>query len=147
MRTTMIIVFIAASVTAAAQDIPLASGVPYNGSIVGANPNESWQYFYVDLNIGTTVFVDLYDLTADLDLYVRIGAKPDSSTFDCRPYMDGIENENCELTVPVTGRLWIGVNNYETGTIFYTVKATWGDDAVFLDDFEDGTTNAWSSTG
>lgn len=45
--------------------------------------------------------------TGDVDLYVRRGAKPTLSTFDCRPYATG-SSETCSFTGP--GRYFIGLH-------------------------------------
>jgi uncharacterized protein YuzE len=60
--------------------------------------------------------------TGDADLYVRKGAAPNISTFDCRPYKDG-SNETC--TVAGGGDVYVAVNGYATSsnydlTIVYT---------------------------
>ncbi|MGK3993709.1 pre-peptidase C-terminal domain-containing protein [Sorangium sp. So ce1024] len=58
--------------------------------------------------------------SGDPDLYVRFGAEPTLSTFDCRPYLDGAD-ETCELTVPEgQSEAFLLVNGYSTST--YTVK-------------------------
>ncbi|MDQ3297806.1 MAG: serine protease [Myxococcota bacterium] len=44
--------------------------------------------------------------TGDVDLYVRRGAAPTSSTFDCRPYVTG-SDETCSFTG--AGRYYIGL--------------------------------------
>jgi hypothetical protein len=130
-------------------DIPLSNGIPVNGSITGSASGNAWKYYYSDIPSGATnLVVDLYDLSADADLYVRYGSKPLFSTYNCRPYKDGILSEQCTTPSPLPGQLWIGINNYDTGTITYTVKVTW-DDPVFTDvpsgywaDFNgDGATN------
>src|SRR5207247_1074144 len=85
-----------------------------------------WKYYYLDVPSGSSsLVVDLYNMTADVDLYVHYNAKPTLSLWDCRPYIGGT-SEQCSFTSPAAGRWWIGVNNYAVGTISYTVKATAG---------------------
>jgi hypothetical protein len=58
--------------------------------------------------------------TRDADLYVRIGAAPTTSRFDCRPYKSG-SNESCEVTLPqpapihilVRGDSLLGASTFE----------------------------------
>lgn len=53
--------------------------------------------------------------TGDADLYVRFGAEPTPSVFDCRPYIDG-SNELCSFSVPQAGVYFInlvGFSAYE----------------------------------
>ncbi|MBF0300195.1 MAG: PKD domain-containing protein [Oligoflexia bacterium] len=49
--------------------------------------------------------------SGDTDLYVKKGAKPTLSTYDCRPYKEGLAVESCELAGP--GEFYIGVYGYE----------------------------------
>jgi hypothetical protein len=104
----------------------LLNGVPQSGSITGTSSQSTWVYYYIDLLSGTTnLVIDLYNLSGDVDLYVRKGSKPTPSTYDCRSWNQGTTNEQCIFSAPSSGRWWICVNNYDTGTISYTIKATW----------------------
>jgi hypothetical protein len=107
-------------------DVQLSNGVPYSGSITGISPQDAWVYHYIDVPSGATQLdVVLDNLSDDADLYVRFGAKPDLSTFDCRPYVGGTASETCSEASPAAGRWWVGVNNYAAGTINYRVTATY----------------------
>jgi hypothetical protein len=107
-------------------DIALANGAPANDSLAGSSSYDQWDYFYVDLGTGVNqLTVDLYNLTADADLFVRSGAKPDLGTFDCASGYGGTTNDQCVLTSPASGRWWIGVSNFSSGVINYTVRAAW----------------------
>ena len=64
-------------------------------------------------------------LSADADLYLRRGAKPDRSSFDCAPLAGSTLPELCRVAVPTPGRWWIGVNNFSAGTVAYALKASW----------------------
>ncbi|MBZ4422578.1 M4 family metallopeptidase [Myxococcus sp. RHSTA-1-4] len=49
--------------------------------------------------------------TGDADLYVRFGAAPDSSTYDCRPYQSG-NSETCTITNIQAGTYYVMLNAY-----------------------------------
>jgi len=104
----------------------LSNGVPQSGSVTGTSAQSNWVYYYAEFGSGATnLVIDLYNLSADADLYVRRGSKPTTSTYDCRSWNSGTTNEQCSSSTPSSGTWWIGVNNYATGTISYTVKAAW----------------------
>ncbi|MCP4658240.1 MAG: hypothetical protein GY856_22740 [bacterium] len=125
-------------------DVLLANTTPQSDSVTAAGQGEVWRYYYVDLpSDSTDLVIDLYDLSADVDLYVRYGSKPTTSSYHCRPYVSGTLVEQCGFATPGPGRWWIGLNNWDTGTISYTVRAAW-DGAVFCDGFELGGTSRWS---
>lgn len=69
---------------------------------------------------GTTVRVETTS-TKDVDLYVKVGAQPTATVYDCRPY-DGTGNEVCEVAIPAGAtQLFVSVNAYE-GPADVTVK-------------------------
>ena len=49
--------------------------------------------------------------TGDADLYVRQGSAPTTSTYQCRPYLNG-NNETCNIPSPVAGTYYVGVRAY-----------------------------------
>ncbi|RKG82554.1 peptidase M4 [Corallococcus sp. CA049B] len=51
--------------------------------------------------------------TGDVDLYVRFGAAPDASTYDCRPYAGG-NAETCTITNIQAGTYYVMLNAYST---------------------------------
>jgi serine protease len=53
--------------------------------------------------------------TGDADLYVRRGAQPTTSTYDCRPYKTG-NNETCAFTNPQAATWYISIRAYSTFT-------------------------------
>lgn len=114
----------AASGGGGGSDVLLTSGVPYNDALSATAPQTAWKYYYIDVPSGSSsLVVDLYNMTADVDLYIKFNAKPTLSFWDCRPYIGGT-SEQCSFSTPAAGRWWIGVNNYAAGTINYTVKAS-----------------------
>ena len=106
-------------------DIALTGGVGYDDSLASGTQQAGWKYYYIDVPSGAaSLVVDLYNLTDDVDLYVRYNAKPDLAGHDCTSQYGGTSSEKCTFNAPSAGRWWIGVNNYVAGTISYTVKAT-----------------------
>lgn len=60
---------------------------------------------------GTTVRVEM-DGTGDVDLYVKVGAQPTASVYDCRPYA-GDSHESCEVAIPAgQTKLFVSANAY-----------------------------------
>ena len=49
--------------------------------------------------------------SGDADLYVRRGAQPTTSTYDCRPYLIG-NNETCTFTAPVAADYYVMIRGY-----------------------------------
>ena len=74
---------------------------------------DEYRYYYIDLPAGANQFV--IGMTspvapADIDLYVRYGAKPDSSHWDCRPNLSAGVNELCDFTGKIrAGRWWFAL--------------------------------------
>jgi hypothetical protein len=71
---------------------------------------------------GTTLRVALTG-TGDADLYVRFGAAPTLTAFDCRPYRSTSE-ESCTLTVPEgQSRAFFGIRGYTASE--YSLRASY----------------------
>ncbi len=88
-----------------------------------------WVYRKICAQAGDSVQVDmtgpscgLLGCSADADLYVQGGAKPTSSSYDCRPYQGG-SNESCSLTAASTGWYYIGIYGY-SGSETVTLSAS-----------------------
>ncbi|AKT39472.1 M20/M25/M40 family metallo-hydrolase [Chondromyces crocatus] len=61
--------------------------------------------------------------TGDADLYVRFGAQPTTSTYQCRPYLNG-SNESCALQFPAgNSPAYVMVRGYTSAT--YTLTVTY----------------------
>jgi serine protease len=58
----------------------------------------------------------------DADLYTRFAARPNDTTYDCRPFASG-SNETCTHASPATGYWYVRVDDY-TGSGSVTLKAT-----------------------
>lgn len=88
------------------------------------------RYSTGEVAAGTYVFEmthDPADATGDADLYVRVGAEPDASSYDCRPYIGG-SDETCTVTLTQTGVIHIAVTGYSTGMSPYILVGTKLDD-------------------
>lgn len=60
----------------------------------------------------------------DADLYVRVTAKPTSSTYNCRPYLSG-NAESCSMSNPQAAWWYVGVYGYSgSGTVTITATVT-----------------------
>ncbi|HLE97915.1 MAG TPA: S8 family serine peptidase [Candidatus Thermoplasmatota archaeon] len=66
----------------------------------------------------------LLGCTPDLDLYVKRGAKPTDTSYDCRPY-EGDSDETCTLSGPAADWWYIRVKVYAGSNAAYTIRATY----------------------
>nr|WP_233262216.1 M4 family metallopeptidase [Vitiosangium sp. GDMCC 1.1324] len=88
---------------------PLTNGVPVTG-LSGSSGNK--KYYALEVPAGKpSLSFAISGGTGDADLYVRYGAVPSSSTYDCRPYASG-NAENCSFTNPQAGTWYVMVNAY-----------------------------------
>jgi hypothetical protein len=56
----------------------------------------------------------------DADLYVKLGARPTDTVYDCRPYQSG-NAESCSFTSPAAGYWYVRVYDYSgSGTVSVT---------------------------
>jgi subtilisin family serine protease len=110
-------------------DQALANGVPIADFVSSDESGGSWRYYSADV-YEDDLLVQLRDLSADADLFVRLGAKPDRSNFDCFSANASTLPESCHLPDATPGRWWVGVNNFSPGTVTYTLEATWGTSAA-----------------
>lgn len=61
--------------------------------------------------------------TGDADLYVKFGSAPTTSSYNCRPYLNG-NNETCTFAAPQAGTYYVKVRGYTTFS-GVSLKATW----------------------
>jgi vibriolysin len=74
--------------------------------------------------VAGTTFKVVMAGTGDPDLYVRFGAKPTSTSYNCRPYISGA-SETCTLTVPAgQTSAYIMVNGYTVATYNLSINYT-----------------------
>lgn len=87
----------------------LSNGVPKSG--LAAAQGQSLQ-FTLDVPAGATnLKFAMSGGTGDADLYVRFGAAPTTTTYDCRPWLGG-NNETCTIATAQAGRYYVMVNAY-----------------------------------
>lgn len=68
--------------------------------------------YFVDVSDGaTSLTVQMNGGSGDADLYVRFGAEPTFSVYDCRPFRNG-NNETCQFDNPSEGRWYVMVHAY-----------------------------------
>ncbi|HET8817411.1 MAG TPA: S8 family serine peptidase [Pseudidiomarina sp.] len=72
----------------------------------------SFTHYYVDIPAGmSSLNVDLSGGTGDADLYVRFNSQPTTSSYNCRPFLEG-NNESCSISDPQEGRWYVSVRGY-----------------------------------
>jgi pseudolysin/vibriolysin len=59
----------------------------------------------------TSVVFTISGGTGDADMYVRIGATPTTTTYNCRPYLTG-NSETCTFNAPAAGTYHVSVRAY-----------------------------------
>jgi vibriolysin len=100
---------------------PLTNGVAVTG-ISGASGSS--KYYCIDVPAGRASSFVMSGGTGDADLYVRLGAAPTLSTYNCRPYLSG-NSETCNLAAQTADqRIYILLYGYASysGT---SLKATY----------------------
>ncbi|MFO0749724.1 MAG: pre-peptidase C-terminal domain-containing protein [Myxococcota bacterium] len=108
-----------------------ASVAPENPT--GGNPNDNalveaqvtvaaneWKHLgpYTDVGSGFSVVMTG---TGDADLYVKMGAQPTTSAYDCRPYA-GSSEETCTATA--AGSYYVSVHGYKASNVKLTIRYT-----------------------
>lgn len=72
----------------------------------------AWTYYTIDVPAGmATLDFNMSGGTGDADMYIRRGAQPTTSTYDCRPYKSG-NTEACPFTNPIADTWHIGIYGY-----------------------------------
>lgn len=101
------------SISATFQVTPIALT---NGTAVGgiAANSGSKRYYYIDVpNGASSLTIQSWGGSGDVDLFVRRGSLPTSSAWDCRPFVVG-NDENCTLSNPLSGRYYIMLNAFSS---------------------------------
>ncbi|TSC25262.1 trypsin-like serine protease [Corallococcus sp. Z5C101001] len=91
------------------------------GGLSGATG--SFTHYAINVPSGTTALTVFQSGgTGDADLYVRQGAQPTTSLYNCRPYASGNE-ETCTFNTPTAGTWYVSVRGYSAFT-GVSLKAT-----------------------
>lgn len=87
----------------------LQNGAPVSGVSGGSG---STQYWTLTVPAGATnLQIRTTGGTGDVDLYVRRGSQPTTSSWDCRPYQSG-NNETCSVASPQAGTWHVMLRGY-----------------------------------
>jgi hypothetical protein len=117
----------------------LSNGVPVTG-ISGAASSQQYWTMNVPSGASNLVF-QISGGTGDADMYVRFGAQPTTSTYNCRPYLSG-NNETCTFAAPSAGTWHVMlrgysaysgvslVGSYQTGSTCTAVAETETNDTI-----------------
>lgn len=89
----------------------LTNGVAVSG--LSASKNNSVDYTMVVPAGASALSFAISGGTGDADIYVRFGAAPTTTNYDCRPYVGG-NNETCNISAAQTGTYYIMVQAYST---------------------------------
>ncbi len=89
-------------------DPALTNGVPVTG-ISGATSSN--KYWCIAAPGAKTLTVKISGGTGDADLYTRFGSRPTTSTYACRPYLNG-NTETCTHTNATAGNWYIMLRGY-----------------------------------
>jgi PKD repeat protein len=109
----------------------LTNGAPTTAT---SGASGTWQYFKIQVPSGKTSLnvqlkatqsCGLLSCNPDLDLYVRNGAKPTTSTYDASP-QTGTSNESVSISIPAAAYWYVGVYVYSgSQSLSYSVTATY----------------------
>jgi hypothetical protein len=103
----------------------LSNGVPVT-NISGALSSQAFWSIVVPAS-QTSLVVKITGSTSasnDADLYVRLGAQPTLTSYNCRPYLTG-SNETCTLTPPAAGGTYFIMLNGYTAYSGVTLTASY----------------------
>lgn len=136
-----------ASVTTAActgGGTTLTNGVPVTGIAGAAASQQSWT-MAVPAGASSLKF-QISGGTGDADMYVRFGAAPTLTTYDCRPYASG-NAETCNIATAQVGTYYVMLNGYAaySGVTLlgsYTTGGGGGCTVVAESEANNGTTTA-----
>ncbi|MBH9576724.1 endonuclease [Inhella proteolytica] len=90
--------------------VTLQNGVELTGQGAAAG---AWLRYRIDVPAGATnLVISSSGGTGAADLYVRAGAEPSSTAYDCRPLVNG-NNESCSWAQPQATSYYIGLYGYQ----------------------------------
>lgn len=88
----------------------LENGVPIT-DLAGSRGDEL--VYTIDVPANSSLNVSISGGSGDADLYVRAGAEPTTSTYDCRPFLNG-NNESCSLSVGQSTTYYVKLRGYSS---------------------------------
>lgn len=91
--------------------ISLTRGVPVTN--LSASTGNELKYVLAVPSGATNLTFQISGGTGDADLYVKFGSQPTTSSYDCRPYLNG-NNETCTFASPSVGNYYVTVRAYST---------------------------------
>ncbi|MFC4877341.1 pre-peptidase C-terminal domain-containing protein [Microbulbifer halophilus] len=109
----------------------LLNGVPVTS--LSGNQGNTLHYWIDVPSDAQNLSVNISGGTGDADLYVRFGAEPTTSTYDCRPYESGNE-ETCNISPTQAGTYYVMVrayNNFSGVDLVADYDSTTGGDDGF----------------
>ena len=107
-------------------DDELLNDIPRTG-LSGAAA--SLQYYTINIPEGANnLVISMSGGSGDADLYVRRGAQPTTSVYDCRPFVGG-NTENCSFDTPAAGVWHVMIRGYSafSGT---SIRASWDENST-----------------
>lgn len=103
-----------------------SGGGTQTDSGAGTLARSQWaDYGPYDLAAGGTLTAVLTTQSGDADLYLRKGAAPTSTQYDCRPYLGGTQVESCTASGP--GSVYVAVKGYASSSSF-AIEVTYSGD-------------------
>ena len=107
------------SIVAGGTDNILSSNVTVSGVV--KEGEYSYYKIYAKSNQMVTALLD--NLSADLDLYVKVGSKPTTGTYDCASYRSNTRGENCSISLNRNAYVYIGIFGFDFDSSTYNLKA------------------------
>jgi hypothetical protein len=87
------------------------------------------QFFVLSVPAGqASLTFNMSGGTGDADLYVRFGALPTTSTWDCRPFING-NTETCSFTNPAAGNWFVMIRGF-TAFTGVSIRGTYAADTT-----------------
>ncbi len=100
---TLVATFGADTTTALGNNVPVTN-------LSGASGSQTFFKLTVPSGQSSVVF-SISGGSGDADLYVKAGSKPTTSTFDCRPFLNG-NNETCTFNNPAAGDYFVMIRGF-----------------------------------
>lgn len=98
-----------------------------NGKAVSGNvARNEFNFYTVEVPSTASELTVTLSGNNDADLYVRRGSQPTTSSYDCRPYING-SAESCTQANAGNNTWHVGVRGYSTNTTSYQVVASWSE--------------------